>query len=278
MGKFSKKRIAILLASLSVSGGKSSAMNKSETKVESSRSLETVKGGAISDNKNLNNKIPAPPQNLPKNLKPLYYALAAFGISIAVVLVTLGVEFFGKKPNKKNNKIDSQNDKKINQEKPKGKVFVVQGTIEEVKKKGDEFFGHLDTNRKYGEWHKQNLSFDKKVLDANGGLNNKHCLIYFEESSNDFECWEIDKNEKLLCKVEISEFEKKVIKKHIDLFKDKLNIIPSYVSRFGNGFRFGFDFSSGEKIRGEGFPGDIGANPYLFVCKEGWCKGPTIII
>ena len=61
MGKFSKKRIAILLASLSVSGGKSSAMNKSETKVESSRSLETVKGGAISDNKNLNNKIPAIP-------------------------------------------------------------------------------------------------------------------------------------------------------------------------------------------------------------------------
>ena len=83
MKKFSRKNIAIALACVSF-GNKTSAMNRTV------KSLETV--GVTSGNKNLKNKIPAPPKDLPKKFYPLWIALSAFGLSAMTILGILGIK------------------------------------------------------------------------------------------------------------------------------------------------------------------------------------------
>ena len=234
MEKFSRKRIAILLVSLSVSGSKSSAMNKSETKVESSRSLE-----AVSDNKNLKNKISAPPKDLPKNLKPLYYTLAALGIPITLILIILGVKFFGKK----------SDDQKQN---TKGEVYYGLGkfkSIEDLKDAWEENFGDYNNpassfvdylkkiDEKYTEEFKKEVN--KEVTTELIKSGDSGAKIYF--NGDNFDCYNnLDK------KLNLTDYEREIISGIAKLFKDSLGIRPCSVRRFPHSFYF--DFHASENV------------------------------
>ena len=89
MKKFSKREIAGLLTCMSFFGNKTSAMNQSEVK-----NLGNIdRAGEVAfGNKNLKDKVPAPPKFLPKKFYPLWITLSVLGLSTVVILGILGIK------------------------------------------------------------------------------------------------------------------------------------------------------------------------------------------
>lgn len=91
MKKFSRKNIAIALACVSFFGNNTSAMNNTKLKQKSKLSAKSGKNMA-SGNKNLKDKVPAPPKGLPKKFYPLWITLSALGLSAVAILGILGIK------------------------------------------------------------------------------------------------------------------------------------------------------------------------------------------
>lgn len=234
--KFSRKRIAILLACVFISGNKISAMNTGIAKkaIPYNESFEDKTTNFSSET-----KIQASPRNLPKNLKPLYYTLVALGIPIAVILVILGIKFFGK-----NSGDQEQN--------TKGKVYYGIGkfkSIEDLKDAWEKSFGNWngeassfvdyleEIDKKYTEEFKKEVN--DKVTTELIKSGDSGAKIYF--NGDNFDCYNnLDK------KLDLTYYEREIISGIVKLFKDRLGIRPCSVRRFPHSFYF--DFWANESI------------------------------
>ena len=198
MKKFSRKNIAIALACASF-GNKTSAMNRTV------KSLEAV--GVASDNKNLKNKIPTPPRDLPEKFYPLWIALSAIGLSTAVILGILGIKKLCNK------------DPGDQGETPNGTFYYGLGkfgSIEELKKAWGASCGEgqgspigkalvkLRTdNKEFGQFLDQDHSKESELANIKGDNMSKegyhsfsdYAEIRFDDKGN-FECYD-NKGKKL---------------------------------------------------------------------------------
>ncbi len=255
MKKFSKREIAGALACMSFFGNKTSAMNQSEIK-----NLGAVgKAGEVaSGNKNLKDKVPAPPKGLPKKFYPLWIALSALGLSAVVILGILGIK-----------KLCSK-DSGDQGETPNGTFYQGLGnfgSIEELKDAWNDkevFFGDgpdknstigkklvkfITDNKEFDEFLKRDHLQESELANIKGdelskeGYNffSSYAEIRFDDKDN-FECYD-NKGKKL----NLLKWERLFINYIAKYTKDKLGVLPCLVSYDGKCsfyFRFSLDANS----------------------------------
>lgn len=261
MKKFSKRQIAGLLACVLFIGNKTSAMNQSEVK-----SLGTIgKAGEVTpDDKNLKNKIPAPPEDLPKNFYPLWIALSLLGFSAAVILGVLGIKKLCNKDSGGQEKTPSgtfyqglgksKNIEELKNAWESENVFC-EGTVGKESRIGKKLLKLISDNKEFGQFlfqgqfsvqgHKQESELAKLKVEY---LNDKDrytfgamAEIRFDDKGN-FECYYKGK------KLNLLKYERFFIDYIAKYTKEKLGILPCMVHYDGeHRFYFGFSFDASNK-------------------------------
>ena len=249
MKKFSKREIAGVLACMSFFGNKTSAMNQSE--VKNLGNIDRA-GEMASGNKNLKDKVPAPPKFLPKKFYPLWIALSALGLSAVVILGILGIKKLCSKDGDQG-------------ETPNGTFYQGLGnfgSIEELKDAWNDkevFFGDgpdknstigkklvklITDNKEFDEFLKRDHLQESELANIKGDELSKEGYNFFSsyaeirfDDKGSFECYHKGK------KLNLLKWERFFIDYIAKYTKEKLGILPCMVHYDGeHRFYFGFSF------------------------------------
>ena len=258
MKKFSKREIAGALACISFFGNKASAMNQSEVK-----NLGNIdRAGEVAfGNKNLKDKVPAPPKFLPKKFYPLWITLSVLGLSAVVILGILGIKKLCSKDSGDQGKTPSgtfyhglgkfKNIEELKNTWNDKEVFFGSGP-DENSPIGKELVELRTKNKKFGEFldrdHSEESDLAKLKIEYINGTTDSYTFsncaeIRFDDKGN-FECYD-NKGEKL----NLLKYERFFIDYIAKYTKEKLGILPCLVHHDGKHcfyFKFSLDASNKE--------------------------------